>query len=112
MRRGEVWRARLPDNSGHAQAGERPVVIVQINQVTRSLSTVLAIPFTSKQAALRYPSTILIEPDDINGLSLPSVALPFQLSVLDKRNLAEKLGELKPETLQQIIEQIHWLIDA
>ena len=28
MRRGEVWRVRLPPASGHAQTGDRPALVV------------------------------------------------------------------------------------
>jgi hypothetical protein len=31
MRKGEVWRVRLPAATGHKQAGERPAVIIQNN---------------------------------------------------------------------------------
>ena len=29
MKRGEVWRVRIPPALGHAQTGERPAVILQ-----------------------------------------------------------------------------------
>jgi mRNA-degrading endonuclease toxin of MazEF toxin-antitoxin module len=29
MKRGEVWRVRIPFAPGHAQAGDRPALIVQ-----------------------------------------------------------------------------------
>ncbi len=48
MRKGEVWRVRLPFGAGHKQAGERPGVIVQSDQLNISLPTILVVPFTSK----------------------------------------------------------------
>lgn len=109
MRRGEVWRARLV-GSGHAQAGERPVVIVQNNPAISQLSTVLIVPFTSNLKAQRYPGTVLVQPDQFNGLTLPSIALAFQTVVHDKRALLEKLGELEDETLKLIVGQIVSLV--
>ena len=38
-------------------------------------------PLTSKLATLRFPATVLIQPDAQNGLSVPSVALVFQMRV-------------------------------
>jgi len=49
-------------------------------------------PFTSKTAAARFPGTVLVQPDAQNGLTLPSVALVFQLSTQDKRNFVTQLG--------------------
>ena len=77
MRRGELWRVRIPFAPGHAQGGDRPALIVQNDALTASLPTVLIIPFTSTQAAARFAGTHLVSPDGRNGLTLPSVALVF-----------------------------------
>ncbi len=94
MRRGEGWRVRLPLLPGHAQAGERPALIVQHGPYIRSLPTVLIVPFTSRLAATRFPGTLLVQPDGQNGLTTPSVALIFQLGAHDQSNLLYRLGEL------------------
>ena len=52
MKRGEVWRVSLPSVPGHTQAGTRPAVVVQEDQPTALLPTVLIVPFTSTRAAL------------------------------------------------------------
>jgi len=80
MRKGEVWRVRLPMLPGHTQGGERPAVVVQNDSFTSSLPTVWVVPFTSKTAAARFPGTVMVQPDGQNGLTVPSVALVFQLS--------------------------------
>jgi mRNA-degrading endonuclease toxin of MazEF toxin-antitoxin module len=51
MRRGEVWRVRIPFSSGHAQAGSRPALIVQNDALLASLPTVLIVPFPSTPGA-------------------------------------------------------------
>ena len=106
MRRGEVWRVQLPTATGHAQAGTRPAIIVQDDQSTASLPTVLIVPFTGTQAATRFPGTLLIQPDGQNGLAVPSVALVFQLTAVDKRNCLQRLGELDASTLDQILIEL------
>jgi mRNA interferase MazF len=102
MKKGEVWRVRLPLGPGHTQAGERPVVIVQDDPFNASLPTVLIVPFTSTQAATRFSGTLVVQPDGKNGLTIPSVALVFQLSALDKRGCLKRLGVLDPSTLDQV----------
>ena len=102
MKRGEVWRVRLPAVPGHTQAGTRPAVIVQEDQATASLPTVLIVPFTGTQAALRFPGTLALQPDGHNGLAIPSVALVFQLTAIDQADCLQPLGVLDPATLDQI----------
>jgi mRNA interferase MazF len=103
MKRGEVWRVRIPFATGHAQTGERPAILVQADQLTVSLPTVLIVPLTSTLTATRFAGTLLIPPDSSNGLALPSVALVFQLRALDKRACLHRLGTVSSETLDQIL---------
>lgn len=106
MKKGEVWRVRFPSVSGHTQAGERPAVIVQNEPYLSALPIVWIVPFTGKLAAARFPGTITVQPDGQNGLTLPSVALVFQLSAQDKTNLLDYLGELDSQSLDQILDLI------
>jgi mRNA interferase MazF len=106
MKRGEVWRVRLPTARGHAQAGIRPAVIVQEDQATLSLPTVLIVPFTGARAALRFPGTVAVQPDGRNGLTVPSVALLFQLTAVDQTNCLQQLGVLDPTTLDQLFTEL------
>ena len=103
MKKGEVWRARLPPAVGHAQAGERPAVIVENEPFLSALPTVLLVPFTGQIAASRFPGTVVVQPDGQNGLSVPSVALVFQLTAQDKQILLYRMGELAPDVLDQIV---------
>ena len=104
MKRGEIWRVRLPTVPGHTQAGVRPAVIVQDEQATNSLSTVLIVPFTGTQAASRFPGTVVVQPDAQNGLTVPSVALVFQLTAIDQRNCLQPLGQLatRPHSIRSL----------
>jgi mRNA interferase MazF len=102
MTRGEIWRVRLPSGPGHTQAGIRPAIIVQEDQDTGALPTVLIVPFASTQAALRFPGTLAVQPDGQNGLTIPSIALIFQLTAIDKTNCLQPLGVLDSATLDQV----------
>ena len=102
MNRGDIWRVRMPAVPGHTQAGERPAIIVQDSSSGVALPTVLIVPFTSTKRTTRFPGTLLVQPDQQNGLVVPSVALVFQLAALDKQNCLRHLGVLDPATLDQI----------
>jgi mRNA interferase MazF len=110
MRRGEVWRVRIPFAPGHAQAGDRPALIVQNDAFIASLPTVLIVPFTSTSAAARFPGTLVVLPDAQNGLTVPSVALVFQLRALDQRDCLHCLGVLDSATLDSVLALIDQLL--
>ena len=94
MKKGNIWRVHLPFRPGHVQSGDRPAVIVQDDPITAGLPTVLVVPFTSNRATLRYTGTVLVQPDGKNGLTMPSVALVFQLVPVDKRDFLRFLGRI------------------
>jgi len=102
MKKGDVWRVRLPFGAGHVQAGDRPAIIMQDDPFNASLPTVLVVPFTSTQAASKFAGTLVVHPDGQNGLKVPSVALVFQFSAVDKRDCLRHLGVLDQSNLDQV----------
>ena len=106
MRKGEVWQVGIPFTPGHAQAGDRPAVILTEDAFIPALPTLLIVPFTGSRGTVRFPGTVLVQPDGQNGLTMPSVALVFQLRALDKRDFVHLLGVLDPATLAQILAEL------
>jgi mRNA-degrading endonuclease toxin of MazEF toxin-antitoxin module len=111
VKKGEVWRVRIPPGGGHVQAGERPAVIVQNDPFISSLPTAFVVPFTSKMRTSRFTGTLVVQPDGRNGLTVPSVALVFQFGAQDKRDFLYRLGVLDNQTLDQILAVLHQLTD-
>ena len=103
MKKGEVWRVQIPAAPGHAQTGERPAIILQELTFNSSLPTTLIVPLTSKLAAARFDGTLIIQPDQQNGLTAPSVALVFQMRTIDQRYCIKCLGILDSSTMDQIL---------
>lgn len=101
LKRGEVWLAELNPTQGSEQAGIRPVIIFQSDIVSQFSTTVIAIPLTTNQRRASLPICLLIRQGD-GGLAQDSVALCFQMRVLDKTRLIRKLGQLNPETISQL----------
>lgn len=106
MKRGEIWRVRIPPAPGHAQTGERPAVIVQEQVFSNSLPTTLIVPLTSRLAASRFSGTLVIQPDQQNGLTAPSVALVLQIRALGRQNCLKPVGVLDSATLDGILAQL------
>jgi mRNA interferase MazF len=103
LKRGEVWLANLNPTQGSEQAGIRPVIIFQNDIVSQFSTTTIAIPLTTNQRRALLPICVLIEQGE-GGVSQDSVALCFQIRVLDKTRLIRKLGQLSAETVAQLEE--------
>lgn len=110
MRRSEIWRVRLPAAPGRTQSGDRPALVVQNDAATASLPTVLVVPFTGSLAAARFAGTLRVDPDGKNGLTMPSIALAFQLRAVDRKDCIQRLGELDATTLAAVMAMIHDLL--
>jgi mRNA interferase MazF len=105
LKRGEVWLANLDPTKGSEQAGVRPVIIFQNDIVSQFSTTTIAIPLTTNQRRASLPICMLIKQGD-GGLSQDSVALCFQIRVLDKARLIRRLGQLSAETIAQLEEVV------
>ncbi len=105
LKRGEVWLANLDPTQGSEQAGVRPVIIFQNDIVSQFSTTTIAIPLTTNQRRASLPICMLIKQGD-GGLSQDSVALCFQIRVLDKTRLIRRLSQLSAETIAQLEEVV------
>ncbi|MCL1463405.1 type II toxin-antitoxin system PemK/MazF family toxin [Argonema galeatum] len=103
VKRGEVWIADLNPTQGSEQAGIRPVIIFQNDIISQFTTTVLAIPLTTNLRRASLPTCLLILSGEA-GLNRDSVALCYQMRVLDKTRLQRKLGELNPDTTTSLEE--------
>ncbi|MEM8778031.1 MAG: type II toxin-antitoxin system PemK/MazF family toxin [Cyanobacteria bacterium P01_G01_bin.49] len=105
LKRGEVWLANLNPTQGSEQAGIRPIVIFQNDIISQFSTTIIAIPLTTNQRRASLPICLLIQQGD-GGLGQNSVALCFQIRVLDKTRLIRRLGQLSAETIAQLEEVV------
>ncbi len=95
FKRGEVYLANLNPQKGSEQAGERPVLIFQINQLNDTAPTTVIIPFTSKLKYRNLPSSVFVAKGE-GGLEMDSIALCHQIRVIDKdKGLLDSFGNAK-----------------
>jgi mRNA interferase MazF len=104
MKKSEIWRVSIPPAPGHAQTGERPAIILQELVFNNSLPNTLIVPLTSKLSTKRFDGTLLIQPDQQNGLLMPSIALVFQMRMLDQRQCLRRIGMLDAPTMDRVFE--------
>jgi len=114
MRRGDIFFVNLPSppsSQGREQAGQRPAIVVSSDQRQLENPMVMVVPFTSQLNALRFPYSIQVDPSPENGLSLPSVAMVFQLLALDKSRLFRRIGHLEAIYQEQISQMMKLMLD-
>lgn len=100
MARGDILLVSLPDSDKREEKGNRPAIVVQIEIAASPM--LMVVPVTSSLGALRFPFAVRIEPSEMNSLTLPSVAMVFQMRAIDKKRIVRKIGELDPEYLKQV----------
>jgi mRNA interferase MazF len=103
---GDIHWVQLPTANGYEQRGRRPAIILQDDQYAGALPVVLVVPLTTTRAALRFAGTTLSRPAAENGLRQASVALVFQVRVIDRRRVQERIGSISEEVLHEVFAEL------
>ena len=101
IKRGDIWLANLNPTRGSEQAGIRPVIVFQNNDLNQFTTTLLTIPLTTNVRRAALPSCVKI-PQGEGGLVSDSVALCHQLRVLDRTRLQSRLGTVSHHIIEKI----------
>jgi len=80
MKQGEIWYADLNPVEGSEQAGLSPVVILSGNLLNTYAPVLICCPLTTNLK--NYKGNVVIQPDNMNGLSLPSEILTFHVNII------------------------------
>ena len=107
MKQREIWYANLNPAMGSEQKGFRPVVIVSGNMLNKYLQIVIACPLTTKIKG--YKGNVLLNPDDLNGLTKKSEVLTFHIRSISKDRMIKKLGYITSSqlaTIKQTLDDI------
>jgi mRNA interferase MazF len=68
-------------------------MIIQDERYASNLPTVLVVPLTSTQKALRFAGTTPIAATSDSGLRNDSVALVFQCLAIDRSQIGQRIGQ-------------------
>jgi len=102
MRRGEIWRASLPEPTGSGPGFRRPVLIVQSNPFNSSrIETVVVTVITSSLRLSAAPGNVEIAKRE-SGLGKSSVVNVSQILTLDRRLLTEQVRRLSEKKMLEI----------
>ena len=103
MRRGDVFRFRLPKGTGHEQYGTRFGVVVQADaMLPRSVVVVAPTSIGARAASFR---------PEIHVAGKTTRVLVEQVGAVDSGRLGELVGHLAPEELWGIDESLRTVLD-
>ena len=102
MKRGEIWWANLGEPSGSEPGYRRPAVIVSANEFNLTTINTLIVVFLTTNAARARDHGNLWLTSRQTGLPHPSTLNITQISTVDRRVLAERVGHLNDEVMARI----------
>ncbi len=107
--RGEIYWADLNPTIGHEQTGFRPILIISNNIFNQKSGTVIALAITSQPQKAGFPITYELMNSELPKHSWVKIS---QIRTLSTLRLKDKLGELKPEEINQIIDGLNEIISG
>ena len=110
-RRREIWLVNFDPTVGREIQKTRPAVVVNSDAVGR-LPIKLVAPITDWKAYFA-PNIwhVRIAPNPTNGLTKVSAVDTLQLRGMDRQRFIRKLGEVSPETIEEIVLAITAIIE-
>ena len=98
--RWHIFLVNLDPVVGSEQGKTRPVIIVSDEAINQSLSTINALPITSRREnRFVYPNEVLLGKETV-GLDRDSIVLCQQIRTLDKKRFIKHLGSIASEETQ------------
>ena len=101
---GDVYWVRFGRATDSGPAGKRPAVVIQNDLLNRSnIRTTVVVLLTSNLKLSAVPGNVSLNKGAAN-LPKPSVAVVSQMATVDKGRLLEKIGTLRNEMKEEIIQ--------
>ncbi|MBO4859366.1 MAG: type II toxin-antitoxin system PemK/MazF family toxin [Treponema sp.] len=111
MMNGEIWWVDFQEPRGSTPAFIRPGIIIQNDELNSSeLNSTIVIPLTTNCRLADYKGNVFFNKSD-SKLPKDSVALCSQITTVDKQALLEKNSRLSTELLNEVYEEISWVLE-
>ena len=103
IHRGEIYFVNLNPVKGREQAGQRPVLVLSIDDINKLPLVVTVVVGTKGENISRdYPMNVRVSPKE-SGLPMETVFLCFQIRSLDPKRFPERpAGMVTDEVLEKI----------
>jgi len=111
IHRGEVYFVNLSPTIGREQAGQRPVLVLSIDEVNRLPLVVTVVVGTSGANITRdYPMNVRVSTEQ-SGLPMETVFLCFQIRSIDPKRLpAQPAGRVSREMLERVETAVRYCL--
>jgi mRNA interferase MazF len=110
-KRGEIWLVNFDPTVGTEIKKTRPAIVVSSDAVGR-LPIKLVAPITDwKDHYAPNIWHVRLDPDPSNGLIKPSAIDVLQLRGLDRQRFIRRLGQVLPDTLEEIVLAIAAIVE-
>jgi mRNA interferase MazF len=111
IRQGDVYWVDLGEPSGSAPGYLHPHVVVQNNLFNRSrIQTVVVCAITSNLKRAEAPGNVTLEKGEAN-LPKKSVVNVSQVFTVDRDDLVEKVGNLRPQRIREVLDGLIVLLE-
>ncbi len=105
--RGEVWDVNLDPVRGHEQGGQRPGLVISIDQFNHGpAELVIIVPITTKAKGIRFH--VKVSPTE-GGLRECSFIKCEDVRSLARERLSRRIGEVSPATLLEVEDRLRIL---
>jgi mRNA interferase MazF len=111
IQRGEIYFVNLSPVQGREQAGQRPVLVLSIDDINR-LPLVITVVVGTKGANVPrdYPTNVRVAAAD-SGLPMETVFLCFQIRSIDARRFPPApAGKVTGRALEQIEDAVRYCL--
>ncbi|MFA5310102.1 MAG: type II toxin-antitoxin system PemK/MazF family toxin [Candidatus Paceibacterota bacterium] len=108
INQGDILLCNLDPVKGHEQGGYRPVLVIQNDILNRDLSTIIIAPLTTNLKGIGRVTTVFISKNS-SRLKKDSLVLLFQLRVLDKSRIKEKVCNIGKDNFFEVRKQLGYL---
>lgn len=100
--RGEVWIVNFDAVIGHEQAGQRPALIISVDEFNELKGDdIFVVPISSKYRAVR--TRVAVRPPE-GGLAQDSFILCEKMRSISQQRLRKRLGRITDNTLNKVGE--------
>ncbi len=106
--RGEIWLVGLDPTKGREQAGQRPALIISVDQFNHGAAElVIAIPITSKAKGI--PLHVEVSPPE-GGLTMTSFVKCEDVRSISTARLVGRLGKVSNQTIELVEDRLRILL--
>lgn len=111
IQRGQIYFVNLNPVQGREQAGQRPVLVLSVNEINQLPLVVTVVVGTKGENIQRdYPTNVRAKPEE-SGLPLETVFLCFQIRSLDPKRFPDRLsGKLSDEKLAEVESAVRYCL--